>query len=532
MKETEFYKAMINACSVDDEKTKTAAYRAVPQRSAAWRRAAIAGLSAAVLIAAVFLIPTARAEVLRWFGISRPEEYLTTGADERPSIPEIDGLIATPAPDDPGTVPIPIEPKDLEMSGEDVKSLSAFLYENCDVRLGEALFDGDTIYQTVRMEGLSGLYLLDEWTSGLSTAVRIDEKTALEWGEDGEPIRVMLDGEPVYIQRPFGNIRYELPDGTRFGGMLELTDTGMEPLLHSEALQTLRSGERTEKREQALYSMSRTYLEENGLTAYASITPFDWERYLDADGNLTAKVIYTVWAETAPPGMSDSLKQVFSAELGTISINMRGWEELETRRMTADAPTVAWSAQDVTVGRVTYVFRETTEGYETVFSFSKHRVSTDGVLLSADTKAAAISALGIRGIVIRVATPTAWTEEERMAFADSLRFTVLLDDERGNWYPRCFGEVQEDGSILYAVNAIEGVPYSQLRSIRTVSFLPVLQETEAINVFPTFGGEGEPTLTLDPPYGETAESTSGVFSYDQIGTVREYPKYAITLTVQ
>ena len=55
----------------------------------------------------VFLIPSARAEVLSWFGVSRPADYLTTDPSERPDVPELDSLIASPAAnEDVVTIPI------------------------------------------------------------------------------------------------------------------------------------------------------------------------------------------------------------------------------------------------------------------------------------------------------------------------------------------------------------------------------------------------------------------------------------------
>lgn len=125
---------MIEEHVVDDARIKAKACAPVPHRGFEWRRAAaIAGLSAAVLIATVFAIPSARAEVLSWFGVSTPGDYLTTGSDDRAEIPEIDALIASPESED-RFVAIPIDRTNSKaVNSEGALKVSDFLYQNCDI---------------------------------------------------------------------------------------------------------------------------------------------------------------------------------------------------------------------------------------------------------------------------------------------------------------------------------------------------------------------------------------------------------------
>ena len=96
MNEHDFFKQMIHDRAVNDAVVKAKA-KMQTKRTVAWRKPlAIAAAAFAVIVGTVFLIPSARAEVLSWFGVSRPQDYLTANPDEREKIPEIDALISSP----------------------------------------------------------------------------------------------------------------------------------------------------------------------------------------------------------------------------------------------------------------------------------------------------------------------------------------------------------------------------------------------------------------------------------------------------
>lgn len=529
MTEHTFYKEMIYENIVSDASVKANACTAAQPKSIVWRRAVVAAaLCIVVLIGTVFAIPSARAEVLSWFGVSRPEEYLTAKQDERPSIPDINVLITTPAPDTVETSPIPVEQHSNDNAS--AAALSALLYENCDVRLGEALFDGDMIYQTIQMNGLSGQYLWDDWTSGLSTAVRIDPETAINWGEDGEPFCVYVDGEAHYYQRAIGNIQYELSDGTRFGGGLDLTPQQTEPFLNVPEVRALFEGERTAEKMQALDAFSAAYLEKNGLIAFAEITPDDWERHADEGGNLTAKVVYTVWVDVLPPGSPDSMLVLFRAELGTITVNMHGYQEIEARPIESAGAPVVWNAEMITLGKTDADFGEGGSVYEQV-RFTKQLVSMEGVTMTAETDAAQTDALGVHNIQIRITLPASWTQEQReMLAASPLHFTAAIEGLIENplvVFRRC--QLTEDGSILLTEGQIEQIPYEMLKSVQRIVLIPALQPFESVELRDADGNRLE---RLEPAYGETAVSTVGCCYYSVIGETVKYPQYAIELTVK
>ena len=180
MNEHEFYKKMIHDHAVNDAMVK-ARIKTQTGGSFAWRRAAaIAAFSVAILIGTAFAIPAARAEILSWFRVSTPQDYLATDKEARAEIPELDSLIASPEPED-GFAVIPIDRTDSKaVNSEGALKISDFFYENCDIQLGDAMFDGQYFYQTVHMNGLSGLYLLEDYTGGWQTGVQVDPYAV--WG--------------------------------------------------------------------------------------------------------------------------------------------------------------------------------------------------------------------------------------------------------------------------------------------------------------------------------------------------------------
>ncbi len=111
MKEHDFFKKMIYDHAINDAYIKARTKYATP-RGFAWRKAvSFAAAAFVVLVGTVFLIPSARAEVLSWFGVSTPQDYLTTDPEQRTEIPEIESLITSPETTD-GFKLIPIDRTD------------------------------------------------------------------------------------------------------------------------------------------------------------------------------------------------------------------------------------------------------------------------------------------------------------------------------------------------------------------------------------------------------------------------------------
>lgn len=491
----------------------------------AWTKILLPIAACLVLICGTVLaIPSARAEVLSWFGISRPADYLTTDPSERPDVPELDALIASPDVTDE-VVTIPIDRTDSEaVNSEGAMKVSAFLHENCDVELGEAMFDGETLYQTIRLNGLSGLYLLEHWTGSRTTGVPVDPYAV--WGlyENG-PGEEYLSGEKTLYEMPESWIQYEMPDGTRFGGMLDLTSSIDGHLDHLEELGLLVENQ-TEEQQQAVDAENRAYLEKNGLMAAATIFPENYEQYLDADGNLTAKVYYIVSVVEEDRGDDNFVPdtELYNAQLGTITVNMKAYQNIEASRVDS-TDKVVWGAETASIHKIDIDFDETNDR----LSFIKHRVSMEGVTMTVETENTVVDALGIRNISVRIRTPESWTTSEREALAYSLSFKILLNGESGDWFAQAHNcSVQEDGSILWLAGSIDGVPYDLLKTVKSITFVPALTSVESIVLRHS---DSEPDEVLDPAYDELVWSKPHLYGWDSKKAYAEYPQYAVTLHV-
>ena len=528
MNEHDFFKQMIHDRAVNDAVVKAKA-KMQTKRTAAWRRpVAIAAATFAVIVGTVFLIPSARAEVLSWFGVSTPQDYLTTNPDDRAEIPEIDALIASPEPED-GFRIIPIDRTNSEaVNSEGALKMSDFFYENCDIALSDAMFDGTYFYQTVRMNGLSGLYLLEDYTGGWQTGVPVDPYAV--WGlyENG-PGEEYLSGKWTLYERPTGYVIYELPDGTRLQGILELSGA-IEPYCQNLENQGLIGMNPPENALEQINRMNRDYLEQNGVIAVAPI--WDCENaaeYADENGNLTVKVFYEVGVCEEDRGDDNYVPEteLFKAQLGTITVNVRAYQNIKANPVTpADA--VVWGAETVTVSKTEYDCGDPDDNYaDDRVSLSKYRVSTDGLRMAVE--GIQVDALGIRDLKIRVTVPEMWTQEEREALAGSLEWNVLFNGESGSWYPNGFQcNVEEDGSLLFTAREFSAVPYDMLKSIKTITLVPRLRVDESIKPYDyDHNSLGE----LNPDYGETVRSEPGVIGWNYNRNETEYPQYAITLNV-
>lgn len=527
MNEHDFFKKMIFDHAVNDAYVKARTKYATP-RGFAWRKAvSIAAAAFVVLVGTVFLIPSARAEVLSWFDVSTPQDYLTTDPDQRTEIPEIEALITSPEKTD-GFRFIPIDRTDSKaVNSEEALKLSEFFYENSDVSLGDALFDGETIYQSIHFNGLSGLYLLEDWSGGTVTRVKVDpEALSAEYDVGVSPLEFAF---------PDGWILYELADGTRIkGSICDVSPALIEAhlaVLNQKGIGEMPEGE---ERRQLVEAEDRAFLEKNGLTAVAQIEVFypdKIEKLIDPEGNLKAKVFYevdVVEEDRIGSGMVPPTK-LFKASLGTITINMRTYQDIKPSRLESVDGAVIWGAETVLLSKIEIDFGQLDDGYaDDRIYFSKQQVSTEGLSMAAEP--IWMDALGIRDLRFHIQVPDLWTKEQREALAASLTFSVRINDESGDWRLSAYNcTVQEDGSLLFSGMGLEKVPYDMLSSIREISFIPTLRAYDSVQLQDM---DGNSLGALEPGYGEVVWSRPGVNGWDSDDTETEFPQYALVLKVK
>ena len=487
----------------------------------------IAAIGLVVLVGTVFAIPTTRAEVLSWLSAARPEEYLTSDDEARAAVPELHSLVSSPAPQR-GIKVIPIDRADSKaVNSEKALAVSDFLYENCDVALGDAMFDGEDFYQAVHLYGLSGLYLLDSYFPGTELSVPVDPNAVSGLYENG-PGEEYLTGEQTWYEQPTGWIWYELPNGKRWRGEFELPEA--EIAAHRDAVHEIVpppwNKPLTEEQQQAMGAANRAFLERNGgLTAVAHLFyPNDLgiNNQIDENGDLTVRVLYQVSVtESDEPGVPDT--DLFWAELGTITIRMYAADELLMKSVLAPEEPVVWDDETLTLSTLSLE-----PGGSRRASIGRYLLHTDGLSMRADTAIAGVNALGIRGIRVRIDTPSNWTDAERTAFAEQLWFEVLFDGQAGSWYLGSFRyRLHPDGSILWSIPTIDNVPYSLLKEAKTITLIPTVGSFDLCEVTYADGT----TESLNPAFGEIVESLPGVVSARTDERKTAFSAYAITLTV-
>lgn len=487
--------------------------RAQQKPTFAWAKRMLPVAACLVLLCGtLLLIPSARAEVFRWLGAGSSDyaaDYLAASENERAVDPDLDPLIAKPTQGE-AAVPLPVDNPDGSARASEI---AAFLHENGDVALGEALYDGEALYQSIRLNGLSGLYLLEAAVGGNETALVLEPESAA--ASDGT------------VRRPDGYLTYELPDGSRHRGLLQLSGAVTS---YTNALRADGAIDRPE----TLDARNRSYLLQHGLVAVAEIAPLVedweglWERQADADGNLRVKVFYDVCLSEAPDVPAATL---YSAELGTITVDLHAYQALE--QSSAEGVKQA----SVTFGAETAVISHVEEDYHGSFSeesgvdltFTKYRVSLEDVTLHLEAKEAVVSALGVRHLRLRITVPKSWTWNERKALLDSLEVKVLINGASGDWGAQFSPTVSSSGALILDELEVTGIPHEMLSSIETISFYLCIGGTEQWSL-----DGADSVAALDPDaFGESVTVHMPTLNFSMSGHADPiaFPQYAVTLRV-
>ena len=187
MKETRFYHKALNLSLLDGKAVKAALDEQIAREPKEaretvgfpWRRMGmIAAAALVLLVTTVMAIPSTRAEVLSWLGIiSRPQDYLTADPSARPSIPVLDNMIEAAKPEDTQVKVNAIDRTGSEaVNSEGALKVAELLKKDVRITVGDTLFDGNTAYVSLRLGGTAALPLLDSWTGGSATLVKVDPK--------------------------------------------------------------------------------------------------------------------------------------------------------------------------------------------------------------------------------------------------------------------------------------------------------------------------------------------------------------------
>lgn len=570
MNEKEYFKKMIHDCAVNDAVVKAKA-KMQTKKTAAWRRPlAIAAAAFAVLVGTVFLIPSARAEVMRWFTATRPEEYLTADPEERVPVDALNILIVPPAtevPEDSEKSTVPGSSDSVApITNETPKATSVGSVTNnriitvCDeliwqqiaadfsMELGESMFDGHSLYLSITMKGLCALPEIEPYIGGNATQMRIADDELASYFEDGI-VPAAYQNEEVSAYEPMeGRLFLLLDDGSEvpFGPLYTLNIPWEELPVRHKNKGVLTDTERAEMsraliewlpgreiggvmRKQGIDSDNDWFFRNGELVEETDMLAYLLSQ-ADENGILSGTVLYRVGND-----LTGAYKVRLEATLGTASFDLLAHKAIAQQLVESADGTVAWGAETVVISKVGVDFNGTDDDSDDRISLYKQLVSMEGVTMTAETDGAEISALGVHDVAIRIRMPDAWTQEDREALAESLTFRVLLNGEGGDWLVSPYNcTTEDDGSVLYMCEELVNVPYEKLASLHTVAFVPVFRSVKTVDMQTEdeSGMHHESVGILDTECGKTTWSPYGVTGWNETFDRVEYPQYAITLTVR
>ena len=545
MKESKFYHRALDLSLLDGKAVKAALDKEIAGKTTKgrerigfpWRKVGMAAAACLLLfITTIMAIPSTRAEVLSWLGIiSRPQDYLTAEPSERPAIPALDSMIATAKPEDT-QVNVTLIDRDgsRAVNSEGALKVADLLNRDVRITLGDTLYDGSTAYVSLRLGGTAALPLLDSWTGGSATLVKVDPRRMYDFFEGG-PGKEFLSGEKELYWRPTSELLLVFPDGSRMSGFLDQTETDAFKA-HWAALEAknfhwddLQPEELSE-----IDRMNQAFLEKNEIVAYTMMAeaPEILEKNADESGTVTAKAWFNVFVEEdydLPP------TELLSVEAGTVRFNVTGYKSIENRAVEADQNKVVWQGDTI----FTYMelveeqdhTKPATDWNNALQVFTNCAASLDGMTMEALPGAHADD-LGIYDLDVRITLPDSMKGNARAAWTNlvsmlPIDFKILIDGQEGNWYHGGYGlKPNDDGTLTFHIVDIQGLNLETIKDIQTVTLIPVLRYVT--------GFEGPNNAFVELPLNvrtENPKTHDGVYMGQKFQRT-EYPQYAITFTLR
>ncbi len=543
MKETKFYHKALHMALLDGKSVKAALYQQIarePKRAREtvgfpWRRAGMVAAAVLVLfVTTVMAIPSTRAEVLSWLGITGPSEYLSTDPDQRTPIEALDNMIVTAKPEDTEIKVNEIDRTDSQaVNSEGAMRVAELLNQDVQITLGDTLFDGNTAYVTMHLKGTVALPLLDDYTGGSATMVQVDPQRVYDLYENG-PGEEYISGKLPLYERPMASLVLELNDGSTIGQFVQnMSETPEYSAYWDSLVKTFDYEHISFEDMEKISELNRAYLADNEIVSVVEIycVREQLAKNMDANGTLQAKARYIV-SVCEDDDLPNT--ELLNVELGTVRFNVTGYQSMEQRTAQADGKKVVWRGDTV----VTYMELVDPEDHDraaedwntAVQMYTNYPVVLDGMTLEAMPGAYADD-LGIYDLKVRITLPDSIQGNARAAWGDMasmvpISFDILIDGQEGRWDSGGFGLIpNEDGTFTYHIVNIKGVALEAIKDIRTVTLIPVLRYVNG------FQGPNEAYEDLAPEVRTLQPQTAdGVWMGAKVKTTA-YPEYAVTFTI-
>ena len=453
------------------------------RKQAVWKWAAAAAACFALMLAAVFAIPSARAEVFSWLGIRTPDEYLTADPDSRRPVGALDELIVKPAAAFCPSAGSVTENRVLFAADEPVWQSIA---NDFGIELGETLVDGESMYLSVRLHGLTALPELDLLTGGSATRTVVPPERLYSHFQNGNVPEELRDGSVKYWEPADTVIILILEDGTELT-CYGLSSVGGDPTVAGHLASVMNDhphGEKWSFADEEGAEVSRLNSEWLSGRSVVAAVKFDLaaltevgigaddpleflSRYADENGMLRTKVVYRACSYPFCP-YSDNIK--LEAEIGTACFDIGAFQRIEKHLLSPERTAALGSLTEV-LSYAEWLFGEDGDTY----AVTNMEADLAGVTFTAED-GAYIDGLGVHNVNISITFPDGWTEEQRMAFIQCLDFYAEANGTRFTISSMGRQSDPEKG-YSFTFRMIE-LPYDMLEELGEVRLVPVISHAE------------------------------------------------------
>jgi hypothetical protein len=533
MNEQEAYKTAVKHQIVDDDQIKRSAKTAAPQRKTALRVLKPIGIAIAALLVVfgvTMAIPKARAEVMRWLRPTDTQEYFTQDPEDREPNAELDSMIV---PAEQSNTRVVVH----SIAGDEIFAEIAKALET--VELGDTMYDGETLYIRMRMNGIAALPSVEWLTSGNLTKTVIPPALTPGYFEDNRTPEEFLSGEIPYWMEAETNTTFTFADGTMIeGGWAEVDDADIRPLVDSLRKDGLDHGTYSTPEQMAVVNERElAYLEGRTVDmislAYMAGDVFlpdgsrctmaeEFRKHADENGRVTV----TVGLRVAQDLGEGPAFIVLDATLGEVTVDLNAYQSLKKTALHAHGTEAVFAPEQTYFTWYEWGVDENGVPLPYVI-YQNEAIDLDGLRLKG-LDGGYIDARGIQNLRIAVTPPKGWNRQmlEQLDFM-FMGFKVLINGQPVGYTNREFCEVRENGTVRVTIGWISGVPLASLDDVETVTLIPVLSYLSVRRVYDETG-ETLTDIPLEPgvPFVNDRDTRGSL-----LDETTEYPQYAITFTV-
>lgn len=435
-------------------------------------RKALMPLAACLVLVfvAVFAIPSARAEVLSWFGIVKtPAEYLNQEPGERIPIEALDSLIVKPVNDANGETGSVTNNRVITAADEPIWQSIA---DNFSAELGETLVDGDKLYLTLKLQGLTALPIVDGFIGGNATRAMIPAEHLPEIFPSGVP-EEYLNGEANCWEAADSRIMLVLEDGTAMRFLYNIDDEYFGELFDRKQAEFGAVAEFAD--DETMEQLSRMCMEWlDGRTVPMTVAcdietiecdgrlvddPVEFlSRYADENGILHAKAVYRAVNYYPAPAVK------LEADLGEACFDVKSFLGFENSSISAEVSEITLSKLE------TILTCESWDNLNTTLSMTNVKVDLSGVKLTPES--AYSDALGVHEAAFAITFPEGWTDEMCESFVFALDFSAEADGSPITI--ESFGREKLGEREYRIVFDLIHLPYDSIENTRTIKIVPEL----------------------------------------------------------